>query len=297
VSILNTLRFITGHPLNRGNFPGALLRFARWQVGARLVPGPVVFEWINGARLLVRTGETGLTGNIYTGLHDFPEMGFLLHMLRPDDLFVDVGANVGSYTVLACAAAGARGVAFEAVPGTCERLVENVRLNHLEHRVRCLNNAVGQRVGSIGVTRYGSAQDRVLAAGERHDNAVTVPLTTLDAALAGESPVLAKIDVEGYETPVLLGAEQTLKKPSLLAAIIELNGAGNYHYGYDEARILELMSDHGFRTCSYHPLRRSLAELDGKDPDSCNSLFVRDLPQVRERIRSAPAVSIHGRTF
>jgi len=44
---------------------------------------------------VARPGETGVTGNIYTGLHEFSSMGYLLHVLREGDLFVDVGANVG----------------------------------------------------------------------------------------------------------------------------------------------------------------------------------------------------------
>jgi FkbM family methyltransferase len=296
VSLLQTIRFITGHPLNRGNRLGALVRLARWQVGARLVPGAVVFEWINGARFLVRIGETGLTGNVYAGLHEFPEMGFLLHLLRPDDLFVDVGANVGSYSILAGAAAGARGIAFEPVPGTYHRLVENMRLNRIEQRVRCVNKAVGAGEGSVAFTSDAGAQDHALAAGEHHGNSVAVAVTTLDAALEEESPVLAKIDVEGYETPVLQGAEATLQKPSLLAVIMELNGAGR-HYGYDEAAILELLYDRGFRTFSYDPLNRTLRELGGRNPDSDNTLFIRDLLRVQERIRSAPAISVHGKRF
>ncbi len=44
MSLMNTLRFIVNHPLNRQNRLGALLRFARWQLGSRLVPGEVVYD-------------------------------------------------------------------------------------------------------------------------------------------------------------------------------------------------------------------------------------------------------------
>ena len=108
MSFFNTLKFITSHPLNRGRKLMSLLQFAKWQVGSRIVPGAVVFDWVNGSKFLVKPGETGLTGNIYTGLHEFADMAFLLHVLREDDLFIDVGANVGSYSILACAAIGAR---------------------------------------------------------------------------------------------------------------------------------------------------------------------------------------------
>jgi len=43
------------------------------------------------------------------------DMGFLLHFLRKDDLFLDVGANIGSYTVLAGGAVGAKSISFEPV--------------------------------------------------------------------------------------------------------------------------------------------------------------------------------------
>lgn len=44
---------------------------------------------------------TGATGNWYCGLQEYEDMSFVLHALRPGDLFVDVGANIGSYSILA----------------------------------------------------------------------------------------------------------------------------------------------------------------------------------------------------
>jgi hypothetical protein len=72
----------------------------------------VVHTWIDGAKFFVRRGETGLTGNVYAGLHEFADMGYLLHVLRAQDTFIDGGANVGAYTILACVARGATGHAF-----------------------------------------------------------------------------------------------------------------------------------------------------------------------------------------
>ena len=84
---------------------------------------------MNNARVVVRTGETGFTGNIYCGLDEFQDMAFLLHALRKEDLFVDIGANVGSYTLLACSAIGAKGYCVEPVPSTYHRLMVNIRYN------------------------------------------------------------------------------------------------------------------------------------------------------------------------
>ena len=156
------------------------MRFAKWQIGSRLVPGAVVYDWINGSRFLVRTGETGLTGNIYTGLHEFSDMGFLLHFLRDEDLFIDVGANVSSYTILACSVAGARAYAFEPVPSTYNRLTENMRLNHLDNKVKYVNKGVGTQQGSIAFTSDRDTMNHALAHGEQSSNTINIDVISLD---------------------------------------------------------------------------------------------------------------------
>src|SRR5262245_48181443 len=104
MGLQNSLNFVLRHPLSRGRKFANLKRLFAWQIGSRLVPGPVAINFVNATKLLVRPGMTGATGNIYVGLHEFPEMSFVLHFLRPSDLFVDIGANIGSYTVLAAGA-------------------------------------------------------------------------------------------------------------------------------------------------------------------------------------------------
>jgi hypothetical protein len=93
---------------------------------------------------------------------------------------------------------------------------------------------------------------------------------------------------------VLEGAGETLKKRALRAVIVELNGSSR-RYGFDESRILELMFDHGFKPYAYDPLDRTLIGLEGKNPNSDNTLFIRDETFVLDRLRSSPAISIHGR--
>ncbi len=296
MSLIHTLKFITRHPLNRSRKLSAMMRFAKWQIGSRLVPGAVVFDWVNGARFLVKPGEAGLTGNIYTGLHEFAEMGFLLHFLRPEDLFVDIGANVGSFTILAAAAIGARGVAFEPVPGTYRRLVENMRLNHLDEKVRCINKGVGAEKGAIAFTSDGDTTNHAIASGEKCENKIMVDVTTLDAALENEVPSLMKIDVEGFETPVLNGARDTLKNQALHAVIMELNGSGA-RYGFDESVIIDSMLKLGFGMYAYDPLSRSLSDLNGKDVNSVNTIFIRNKGFVESRLKSAPKLTVFGRQF
>jgi predicted RNA methylase len=71
---------------------------------------------------------TGATQKIYCSLQEFEDMALLLHVLRPGDLFVDVGANVGSYTILAAGVCGANVISIEPVPSTFTHLADNIHL-------------------------------------------------------------------------------------------------------------------------------------------------------------------------
>lgn len=296
MSVLSVLRFIATHPLNQGQKIDALVRLARWQLGSRVVSGAVVYEWIGGAKFIVRPGDTGVTGNIYSGLQEFTDMAFLLHLLRRGDLFVDVGANVGSYTLLACASIGAIGLCVEPVPDTYARLVDNIRINDLERAVTCLNIGVGNRAGVMPFSSDMGVGNRALMQGEMRAGGIEVPVETLDVLLQGKAPTLIKIDVEGYETAVLEGAEETLRRPSLKAVIIEINGSGT-KYGFDETRIFERMADNGFSPYAYRPWERDLIRAGVEPASSDNVIFVRDLPGAVERLKSAPTFTVNGRTL
>ena len=91
-------RFVRSHALGSRAPLRAFANILLWQLRARISRTAVRCRWIDGSILMVRRGMTGATGNLYVGLHEFCDMGFVLHFLRAGDLFVDVGANVGSYT-------------------------------------------------------------------------------------------------------------------------------------------------------------------------------------------------------
>lgn len=292
MDIISILNHLLTHPLNRSNKTIAIVRYLKWQIGSRIVPGDIIFEWINDSKIVARTGETGVTGNIYCGLHEFPDMAYLLHVLRKEDLFVDIGANVGSYTILACAAIGARGYCFEPVPSTFSKLRANIKLNNLEETVVSFRLALGSDNSEVYFSTDQNCMNHVMAKDEKNEKQTTVKVTTLDTMLK-EPPFLIKIDVEGYETPTLIGAESTLKNEELCSVIMELNGSGS-RYGYDENQILEMMLDNNFKTYSYNPFERKLVSLKGKNSKEGNTLFIRNKERVLERLNKAPIFNVHN---
>src|SRR5262245_43975458 len=120
-TITNFTKAMRAHELGRSHQALAIARFATLQVQTRLSGNPVLVPFVGATRIFVGAGYTGANGNYYFGLHEFAHMAFVLHYLERDDLFVDVGANVGSYTLLASGAVGARTIAFEPVPQAIAR--------------------------------------------------------------------------------------------------------------------------------------------------------------------------------
>ena len=115
---LKTLAEISHHPSNMQRRSGALLDYLRWNFGHRIMGAEYVLPLVGDARLILSNRQNFATLVYTCGLWDFSEQAFLLHLLRPGDTFIDVGSNVGGYTVLASAVAGARSIAFEPVPET-----------------------------------------------------------------------------------------------------------------------------------------------------------------------------------
>lgn len=293
MTLLKVLQSIVNHPLNKDNKLQSMIRFLKWQIGSRLIPGEVIFNWVNGAKIIIRPGETGLTGNLYCGLQEFADMAFLLHVLRKEDLFVDVGANVGSYTILACGSIGSRGYSFEPIPTTYSRLMNNIFLNNITDRVKCLNIGIADKEDEIRFTTNQDSLNHVISKDEYTDHYLVVKVSTLDFVLKDEIPSLIKIDVEGYELPVLKGSQKILKKETLHSVIIELNEGGK-RYGFDESCILNIMQDHGFRPYNYNPFNRELINLNGKNSSSENTLFIRNKEFVMDRVMEAPKVKVQN---
>jgi FkbM family methyltransferase len=296
MSLISTLRFIIQHPTNKNHKLSALLRFTKWQIGSRLVPGQVIIQWIDGAKFIAQPGETGITQNIYCGLHEFQEMAYVLHVLTPDDLFIDVGANVGSYTILACAARGARGYCFEPIPTTYQKLMENIKINNISSRVKPYNIGISDEEGEILFTSDKNTVNHVITKGESITNAINVHVKTLDELLIGESPSVMKIDVEGFETKVINGAIHTLKNPSLHSMIIESNES-NLRYGYDERKLIQTIKSMDFQAYSYDPINRELKLLiDNKSHNSC-AVFIRNYDLVRSKLVKANRITVNGFEF
>jgi FkbM family methyltransferase len=154
---------------------------------------------------------TGATGNIYVGLHEFTDMMFLLHFLTRDDLFLDIGANVGTYTVLASGICKAATRAFEPDPSALAALRRNVDVNHLQDLVTIYGAALGASNRKVAFTMGHDTANRI-ATSRDDQHCRMVQQKRLDSIVRDSRPTVAKLDVEGYEEEVLRGGRTLLAK-------------------------------------------------------------------------------------
>lgn len=285
------LRHYLEHPLGRRDRRRTLMRIVRWQLGSRLLDAKAAVPFVDGTRLVVGTGMHGATGNVYVGLMEFEDMAFVLHLMREGDDFLDVGANVGVYSILA-ASRGARVLAMEPVLDTYEQLLDNIHLNRFQERIEACRVGVGKEPGELRFSIGSGPTNHVLAVGEAADHSVAVAVDTLDLLAAGWAPTMLKIDVEGFEANVIAGASGLLAQQSLQAVLIELNGLGA-RYGFADADIHARLLEAGFRPTSYEPFARHLNALE-RPRTTGNTLYVRSSAVLEQRLREAPPVRVVG---
>ncbi|MET0698658.1 MAG: FkbM family methyltransferase [Mycobacterium sp.] len=168
---------------------------------------------------------------------------FLQHFLKPGMTYVDVGANIGTTTLMGAHAVGSEGevVAFEPHPRTFDDLQKSVALNQaLAPRIRLIQSALGDEDGETHLSDLLENDVNHIVAG-----GIAVPITTLDEAVRDIPHIdLLKVDVEGYEKNVFLGATDTLARTD--AVYFESSESNFEQFGYSADDVFDILSARGF---------------------------------------------------
>ncbi len=152
------------------------------------------------------------------GTNELPVQAAISEHLRPGNVFYDIGANVGFFTILAAARVGDHGqvVAFEPVPQNVQAICHNVALNHFQ-QVTVVQKAASDHEGEAALIVTSTSGGATLASAghpQDADQLITVDLIRVDTCIQREKmpiPQVIKIDVEGAEIEVFMGMQATLQ--------------------------------------------------------------------------------------
>lgn len=165
---------------------------------------------------------------IYLGAFEPQETAEVRRRLKPGMTFLDVGANVGYFTLLAASRVGREGRVFsvEPSPYAYERLTASVRANGLS-QVKAFQMGLSARAGELNLyvpPASDGFHSPTMSAG--WETVVRVPVRPLDDCLDewGVNAVdLMKLDVEGHEAQILEGASRSLAAGRIRAMLCEFN--------------------------------------------------------------------------
>ena len=216
-------------------------------------------------------------------------MALALHFLRPDDLMGDIGANIGALSVAVAGVARARVIAMEPVPSTYQALLDNIAINRLQDRVQAYAMGAGETEAVLTFSTSQGGNDRIVTNGTGQ----AIQVRPIDQVFT-EAPDMLVLDVEGFEPAVIKGAARLLIDPRLKIVIIETLGLAA-DYGLDDKLMHQSMLQYGFRTYHYDAFERLLRPTDGMDP--VNTVYVRDLAYVEQRLKDAPSFQVDNYVF
>ncbi len=266
----NSLSLI--HRSEHANRPVAVCRHLYWQARKLGFPRPVRLRLSQSA---ITDNEPGGVISMVNmlGLYDYNNMNLVQRLLQGGGLFVDVGANIGAYTLIASEVPGVSVLAFEPNPTAFAKLKVNVTLNGRAN-VELLNMAAGSAPGELRMTNNGADPTNHVVT-EAAAGSITVAVDTLDAICRrhGAWPRVIKMDVEGHEPHVLMGAPECLSH--VLAVIVE-NG--------ERDDVTSLMAAAGLRGPFYY---RHDGNKLGREPQSLaedavfiGEAFVQQVPGI-----------------
>lgn len=252
--VRSILRQVWTHPSNahrRWRATGAALR---WQVDKRLVARPrdIVFF---GFILRCYPDSNSASNVIYFGERFDPEeMGVLSALLDPGDGFLDVGANIGTYTLFARSLVGSSGRvdAFEAHPKAAARLRENLEINSITNVV-VHEVAVASEPGLVSFLDDFDVSNSIITEKDRGANTVEVTAAAIDDVVADCRYAVGKMDIEGFEPGALIGARARLQRGDPPVWLIEVMEWQLAKAGSSAAALVGLLEDHGFEVTRFDP--------------------------------------------
>jgi FkbM family methyltransferase len=211
-----------------GNFKPAFRLYQR--IMPRILPTSSRIIEVNGLRMEITVGKhVGdiITELLFKGIHEPATTRIFNKVLQPGDIVIDVGANIGYFTLLSAKLVGWRGkvYAFEPEFDNMKALLHNAELNHLEN-IKPYRVAAGDKaVRAVFHTSSTESAKHSLIKTKDHDGSTVVNIIRIDDALSyGITGIkLLKTDTEGNELAVLQGAEQTILNNKDIMLIVEVN--------------------------------------------------------------------------
>jgi FkbM family methyltransferase len=220
--------------------PSLAKRVSRWLEDSR---GPVIYNGIQGSLRMRLDLSVDFERDIYLNTSNLEIISVFRKLLRPGDVVVDGGANLGLLSLVAWQCVGSHGkvYSFEPQPGALKLLTENIRLNHADNIV-LVPKALWHETGTSKLYEFAEADHDLPSLGRRADKKISCEITVETVRMDDvvHQPVrLYKLDIEGAEWSAMRGSKRILFGDPPPHVIIELNPRTCEPFGHEPIEIVD----------------------------------------------------------
>jgi FkbM family methyltransferase len=296
-SFRRRLEQLRDQPVGRRQPIRALLRFIKAEIINTWLGCPFLATHEFGVVLIVEKGHHGTRGHYFFGVLEFEDELFAIDFLRKEELFLDIGANLGMFSVMVAATTGARVIAVEPSPSSSRVFKQHIALNELTDRITLIEACAGDGNGGAFINDTVDSTNFVVFEGaDLQPGMAKIPMIRIDDVIDGTIPCLMKMDVEGFEMQALQGATKLLDNQGLQAITVEIADL-SCRYGVSPEETHRFITGFGFTAVTYDPLTRVLTPAQSWKRSTTtslsNTIYVRNVEEARRRLSSAPHRSLH----
>ena len=285
---MSSFRILINAPYNKSHPISALKRFISWKIIrlCKLKNYKAVF-W--GNRIInIQYNSFHTMWLMYNYLLDWDEFNLIKNYVLDGDVVVDVGANIGIYSLWMSKYAGTHGKVFAFEPDSSNyfQLIENINLNNLGRYITPIQKAAGNVNGNISFTT-GLDGENHIEKSNLH-NVVDVPCVKLDDFFT-ENNIghisYIKVDVEGFELDVLKGSIKYITERKIEIIQLEINQT-ILNSGTRIEELTDFLTKHDYELCRYCVVSNELKQVRYNEHLE-NYFAVFDIIKANKRLFSA----------
>lgn len=245
----------------------------------KLRPKGIVLINVQGNKMYVNADETGIVPwLLMDGVMEKYETELFKKTIKENMLVIDVGANIGYFTLIAAKLVGKEGIvyAFEPVPHNYKLLCKNIEANdytNVTPVLKALSNKCGKDklwLDKIDFAIPSFSKENVLFCSENKvlekNNFMEVETTTLDeffkSIVKNNKIDVIKIDTQGAEGHVIDGAEEILRGNNNLKIFMEFWPEGLMRFGVDPLELLHRLQKYGFKINLINERKQTLESIE-----------------------------------
>lgn len=290
MNYLFSFQKVLNHPNNKSAKIGTLGRLLIWKLNQLFFHLPKIVNLTPEMKCICHPDSSFGSLIIYTKLPEYEEMNFIYNYLKKDDIFLDVGANIGAHTLMAASKIKTGKIfSFEPSSKALRYLKENIQINNLNSIVTIIDKVVSDKNGlEKFIIGKHSEVDHIGEKDDQLHEMKTIPSIGLDKFLTEQKinyVDLIKIDVEGAELKVLKGLRGYLAGGKVGMIIFEINSNCGI-YGYSVKDMINFLEQYDFLLYSLDS-KDKLSKLIVKNVDSLhtfNAIAVHQSKKAQYRI-------------